>query len=585
MKLSFTKKAFKTLFTSTIILGSVASPIATFAQDYDTLINDTQVAIDNLSAQQAALYSELALGYEALTALKEEAETLLADIAKDDEAIEELNGQIAELEELIAKREELLDDQARAVQANGGNTNYLSLIASSESISEFVGRLDVVRKMVSSNKDLLATQKEDKEQVVKKQDEVKASKEEKINKQIELEGLKASLEEQQSANEEVYNTLTGDITLAAGHRDALVAERAAFEEQQAIAIAQAEAAARMAAEEAAAQEAAALVAAAAQVEETTVASEVELPEVAAPVVEETVAEVTEAPVVEETVAEVTEAPVVEETVAEVTEAPVVEETIAEVTEAPVVEETVAEVTEAPVVEETVAEVTEAPIVEETVAEVTEAPVVEETVAEVTEAPVVEDFGNEDNYAAEEAARIAAEEEAARIAAEEEAARIAAEEEAARIAAEEEAARIAAEEEAARIAAEEEAAAAAPVATGNVSALLSNASQYLGTPYVWGGKSPSGFDCSGFVQYVFNQTYGIDVGGYTGAQEYAGAQISVAEAQPGDLYFWGSPGGTYHVAIATGGGGYIHASQPGTPLEYNSVSSYFMPSFAVRVNVQ
>ena len=558
MKLSFTKKAFKTLFTSTIILGSVASPIATFAQDYDTLINDTQAAIDNLSAQQAALYSELALGYEALTALKEEAETLLAEIAKDDEAIEELNGQIAELEELIAKREELLDDQARAVQANGGSTNYLSLIASSESISEFVGRLDVVRKMVSSNKDLLATQKEDKEQVVKKQDEVKAAKEEKINKQIELEGLKASLEEQQSANEEVYNALTGDITLAAGHRDALVAEKAAFEEQQAIAIAQAEAAARMAAEEAAAQEAA-LVAAAAQVEETTVANEVELPEVAAPVAEETVAEVTEAPVVEETVAEVTEAPVVEETVAEVTEAPVVEETVAEVTEAPVVEETVAEVTEAPVIEE--------------------------TVAEVTEAPVVEDFGNEDTYAAEEAARIAAEEEAARIAAEEEAARIAAEEEAARIAAEEEAARIAAEEEAARIAAEEEAAASAPVATGDVSALLSNASQYLGTPYVWGGKSPSGFDCSGFVQYVFKQTYGIDVGGYTGAQEYAGTQISVAEAQPGDLYFWGSPGGTYHVAIATGGGGYIHASQPGTPLEYNSVSSYFMPSFAVRVNVQ
>ena len=528
MKLSFTKKAFKTLFTSTIILGSVASPIATFAQDYDTLINDTQAAIDNLSAQQAALYSELALGYEALTALKEEAETLLAEIAKDDEAIEELNGQIEELEELIAKREELLDDQARAVQANGGSTNYLSLIASSESISEFVGRLDVVRKMVSSNKDLLATQKEDKEQVVKKQDEVKAAKEEKINKQIELEGLKASLEEQQNANEEVYNTLTGDITLAAGHRDALVAEKAAFEEQQAIAIAQAEAAARMAAEEAAAQEAA-LVAAAAQVEETTVANEVELPEVAAPVVEETVAEVTEAPVIEETVAEVTEAPVVEETVAEVTEAPVVEETVAEVTEAPVVEETVAEVTEAPAVEET-----------------------------VTEAPVVDDFGNEDNYEAEEAARIAAEEEAARITA---------------------------EEEAARIAAEEEAAASAPAATGNVSALLSNASQYLGTPYVWGGKSPSGFDCSGFVQYVFMQTYGIDVGGYTGAQEYAGTQISVAEAQPGDLYFWGSPGGTYHVAIATGGGGYIHASQPGTPLEYNSVSSYFMPSFAVRVNVQ
>ena len=121
------------------------------------------------------------------------------------------------------------------------------------------------------------------------------------------------------------------------------------------------------------------------------------------------------------------------------------------------------------------------------------------------------------------------------------------------------------------------------AQGSVDALLSNASQYLGTPYVWGGKSPSGFDCSGFVQYVFQETYGINVGGWTGAQESAGTKIGVGEAQAGDLYFWGTPGSTYHVAIATGNGDYIHASQPGTPLEYNSVSSYFMPSFALRVN--
>ena len=100
--------------------------------------------------------------------------------------------------------------------------------------------------------------------------------------------------------------------------------------------------------------------------------------------------------------------------------------------------------------------------------------------------------------------------------------------------------------------------------------------------MWGGKSPSGFDCSGFVQYVYKQTYGIDVGSWTVPQENSGTKISVSEAQPGDLYFWGSPGGTYHVAIATGNGNYIHASQPGTPLEYNSVSN-FTPSFAVRVN--
>ena len=128
--------------------------------------------------------------------------------------------------------------------------------------------------------------------------------------------------------------------------------------------------------------------------------------------------------------------------------------------------------------------------------------------------------------------------------------------------------------------EEEPAAAAPAAStyGDV---LSTAAKYVGTPYVWGGKSPSGFDCSGFVQYVFKEAYGIDVGSWTVPQESAGTRISVSEAQAGDLYFWGDAGSTYHVAIATGGGNFIHASQPGTPLGYNNIQN-FTPQFAVRV---
>ena len=112
-------------------------------------------------------------------------------------------------------------------------------------------------------------------------------------------------------------------------------------------------------------------------------------------------------------------------------------------------------------------------------------------------------------------------------------------------------------------------------------LIGNAEKYIGVPYVWGGKSPSGFDCSGFVQYVFRETYGMEIGGWTGAQESAGTRIPVEQAQAGDLYFWGNPGSTYHVALATGGGSYIHASQPGTPLGYSNVQS-FTPTFALRV---
>lgn len=70
--------------------------------------------------------------------------------------------------------------------------------------------------------------------------------------------------------------------------------------------------------------------------------------------------------------------------------------------------------------------------------------------------------------------------------------------------------------------------------------------------------------------------------YTVSQESIGSVRSVASAQPGDLLFWGSRGSTYHVAIALGGGQYIHAPKPGDNVKVGS-TQYFMPSFAVHVN--
>lgn len=122
---------------------------------------------------------------------------------------------------------------------------------------------------------------------------------------------------------------------------------------------------------------------------------------------------------------------------------------------------------------------------------------------------------------------------------------------------------------------------APAPSGNGSSVIAEAYKYLGVPYVWGGKTPSGFDCSGFTSYVFRNATGREIGGWTVPQESAGTKISVAEAQPGDLYFWGSAGSTYHVAIALGGGQYIHAPTTGQTVSVGSVGSYG-PSFAVRM---
>ena len=112
-------------------------------------------------------------------------------------------------------------------------------------------------------------------------------------------------------------------------------------------------------------------------------------------------------------------------------------------------------------------------------------------------------------------------------------------------------------------------------------MIAEAYKHIGKPYVWGAKGPDTFDCSGFTSYVYRQATGREIGGWTVPQESAGTKISVGEAQAGDLYFWGSPGGTHHVAIALGGGQYIHAPQPGESVKVGSVS-YYAPSFAVRM---
>lgn len=107
-----------------------------------------------------------------------------------------------------------------------------------------------------------------------------------------------------------------------------------------------------------------------------------------------------------------------------------------------------------------------------------------------------------------------------------------------------------------------------------SAIVDIARRYVGVPYVHGGASPSGFDCSGFTMYVYAQL-GINLPRTSSAQRYAGTVVSASEARPGDLVW--APG---HVGIYTGNGNHIAARSPGTAL-YESVIYMSNPVF-IRV---
>lgn len=107
-------------------------------------------------------------------------------------------------------------------------------------------------------------------------------------------------------------------------------------------------------------------------------------------------------------------------------------------------------------------------------------------------------------------------------------------------------------------------------SADAGALINYAMRFIGVPYVWGGTTPSGFDCSGFTQYVFGHAAGIGLGRTTYEQINDGREVSRENLQPGDLIFPSE----HHVAIYIGNGQMIHAPHTGDNVKIASVYSFW-----------
>lgn len=102
------------------------------------------------------------------------------------------------------------------------------------------------------------------------------------------------------------------------------------------------------------------------------------------------------------------------------------------------------------------------------------------------------------------------------------------------------------------------------------AIIAYASNFLGTPYLWGGTTPSGFDCSGFTQYVYAH-FGVSLGRATFNQIHDGVQVSRDNLQAGDLVFFGTIGNPHHMGIYVGDNTYIHAPHTGDVIKVSVMS--------------
>ena len=408
------KRLSSVVIVSTVLAGTLVAPLATFADNYDSQIEQKNSEINDLKSKQSEAQAEIDSLESSINKINKKANELLKEQSTLREETTQLQKDIEVLTERIAKREDAIRNQARDVQVNNQSSVFVKALLDATSFSDALGRLKAMTTIVNANNDLVNQQKADKKAVEDKKAENEAKQEEIAKNQATLEEQKGTLEAKQADLNVLKASLAEQQATKESEKQALAQQKAAYEaeqkrvrEQQAQAAAVQQAAQQAQASASSSSNASVNYGGSSSSQSSSVSSNAGVSNVVIP------------------------------------------------------------------------------------------------------------------------------------------------------------------------------STPAPAPSGNGSAIVAEAYKHIGKPYVWGAKGPGTFDCSGFTRYVYLQVTGRDIGGWTVPQEGAGTIIPVSQAQPGDLYFWGSRGSSYHVAIALGGGSYIHAPQPGESVKVGSVS-YFAPSFAVRM---
>lgn len=125
----------------------------------------------------------------------------------------------------------------------------------------------------------------------------------------------------------------------------------------------------------------------------------------------------------------------------------------------------------------------------------------------------------------------------------------------------------------------------PRSTGTIRNLFSNIRQYLGIPYRFGGESTSGFDCSGFVRFMFNKELDVNLPHSSREMANMGTRVERDELKPGDLVFFkNSSNNINHVGIFIGNDTFVHSSSSRGITRDTLNESYYSKRFAAAVRI-
>ena len=171
------KKLATLILTSSLLSATFVAPYAVSADELTEKIQQQEEKVNELSGRIESAEAVLAEVQAEIAAAENRATELLAQRVDTNEKIDLLEEEIGQLQIVIDQREDQLKEQARSVQINGSNTNYMNFIFASESLTDLIARVDVVTTMVSANRSLVEQQVQDQQAVENK----KVETEEKLN--------------------------------------------------------------------------------------------------------------------------------------------------------------------------------------------------------------------------------------------------------------------------------------------------------------------------------------------------------------------------------------------------------------------